>query len=1517
MTTKPLVGSQAQRQSQSQSQRPLNTASIGRPSPHRSLSSTSASRRHNENTIDLTVDVPDFASARYGSSSRTGSRLKQELLNDPNGSGQSEIHGGGSSSLLFGRPPLPMRGRPQLHSDLQKSRPSNIGILPEQTHSHTPAKLMPLPVRPGRHPPPPIEKFSTSQTNHNKKDIRPKPYVLEVPAAAPSYTPNGHADFFPWHGNHPEDQFSESVIRQGFFDKTQMTQNETGTAKTSIYPSLKHKSGLQTLSSLFTSVLAQRRAHGNITANSTFKPPPRVTVTDTKREIWLKDLANPTISLRRLSRSIPHGIRGKVLLEHSLSKNIPIERAVWLAKCVGANELRSFRRKGASGAFAMGGETKWVRDFTVCVEQVLEGIIGSCGEKDFRRRINYAIRLAAHLHEECLLDREHYMDWILSSLESTSQSKLPMWLLIAQVYWKDILRHRRFGRRLAAALLARFSEATEHPDRDILGPLVDRLRLLLKDLLLSGPDNFLSPETWSKYGETLRLSLTGPDDSHLCAVWQELDHRNLRLTTLSSKSRHFSQQRLFRALDKVLSTTWTNDIVDVCWQLDNDKTILLHGALDWSTSSYRPGRAKVFIGARLLRSWSHLGVDVTAAVLSFIDASSCEVGRNKPAFYNLICELARSKDFCVSTYFQWLIGRGGIQAPTDLAPTGPCATRLLAEIPIHDLSEGMIALRKTLLLRAGYALDKEEEQIAKCIEIVKSSISEDLPAPHDESLQTRGQLEYIGSLLTGLTRAGKSELGCWLRDYSARRTQLTHSSLDSWPAPSMGRKSFCFNAIEFSFVRECLETIEDLAMLADVIKYVASSHDSQILSSCADTLNLHITSFAAIGVLKELFDTLVSRMQSLADDQDTIARGFLVSLVDLSTRIPNHQVISSQLSRQLSLSDKKHTADACSPVSDHMAGVLQNDEADFIDEIEKVLANGTSMDQGTMERLFHKVIGHWSSSWEKSLEQQRKCVQLLSGLRDFNAQSFDSLMTLWLSRILNLAVRPSMLQICGPLLGIGCLSIIDLSKICLRLVQHEVALERKIVGRLAMELLAILVRPLVLPGLLTRDETYRARLFQEHMLADSQILTLSIVRHAFEACSRSVDEELSILASRTSDLLTGAVMHELLQTLVLSSVESTTKTLVFPVLYGDNDKASTLLNAVINKLLDPAWPNEIPELPLEATLRLANDLTLPFCQLKVTSAFGSGDHVKINSQRLHSTIPFDDLNRAIDSVILSGDTTWTCIIPSLDLSVIQHLRRGTENQLLTMFHSIRASNFNDILQKDDQLARAESLLLILDLTISTISRKGPVSIQYLHNFFPDLIAILNGAWQFVANAHNTPLKAMFVSKWLPILLSFTGSQTAALEQSKLGHEHRGRILLVLTAIYLEMHILETNVEYHLESPLQKCYDLALHLVDVLPEDTRQQCIRSLRDVASSSKTSYIFSIMANSSDWLYISHGDRVAGTGKHSSLPNSEFSPEGTSQLIPFILKRWEMLGEPTPNMGENDTSLSLTLFASRRAID
>ena len=240
-----------------------------------------------------------------------------------------------------------------------------------------------------------------------KTPVSIKQHVAEAPAKAPrlgyqgewyseiSEKPGlnrlltGPADFHPWIGNHSEDTINESTSRNGFYDRLQSTQSESTTARPSVWSSLKHKSGLQVLSSLFGSTLTQRQLHSTITGPSTFKPPPRVTLTDAKREAWLKDLADPIIPLRRLSRTIPHGIRGKTLLDHCLHKGIPIARAIWLAKCIGANEIRAFQRKGTVGAFAAGGESKWVKDWTASVEQFLEDIMKNCGSAEWREHAAY------------------------------------------------------------------------------------------------------------------------------------------------------------------------------------------------------------------------------------------------------------------------------------------------------------------------------------------------------------------------------------------------------------------------------------------------------------------------------------------------------------------------------------------------------------------------------------------------------------------------------------------------------------------------------------------------------------------------------------------------------------------------------------------------------------------------------------------------------------------------------------------------------------------------------------------------------------------------------------------------------------------------------------------------------------------------------------------------------------------------------------------------------------------------
>jgi mediator of RNA polymerase II transcription subunit 12 len=274
----------------------------------------------------------------------------------------------------------PPRGRPQL---FYSTAASNGFDLPIHSFPYQPTANLPVPPRPGAvHPRHAAQQRRILPGGTGVKDA-PKLTAPEI-VPAPVHLAGGKAaDLFPWTGSNAEDTLSESLVKVGVTNKPQIM-NETNTARPSLWSNLKNKSGLTTLSTLFVAVLEKRQQNGRLQTPNTFKPPPRLTLRDSTREGWLHDLANPTVSLRRLSRTIPHGLTGKVLLEQCLNKNIPLPRALWLAKCVGINELRAHKRKGQAGTVT------WGRGWTSSVEQFLDSVISTIGQGDWKTRITYA-----------------------------------------------------------------------------------------------------------------------------------------------------------------------------------------------------------------------------------------------------------------------------------------------------------------------------------------------------------------------------------------------------------------------------------------------------------------------------------------------------------------------------------------------------------------------------------------------------------------------------------------------------------------------------------------------------------------------------------------------------------------------------------------------------------------------------------------------------------------------------------------------------------------------------------------------------------------------------------------------------------------------------------------------------------------------------------------------------------------------------------------------------------------------
>ena len=189
MTSRPTAGIQRQ------PQRSLSGSGITqRPVHQRSLSqqySISAPTRKAENVTDLVLNGSE--NGRHGASRLGGSRLKVEMSK-----------GSMDAPVLIDPPRIvsaapileAIRGRPRLQfeADLQHFR-----VTHGSTHlssirgveNSTTANPIPMPRRPVQSAPP----FARGERGPNsvapKKEVRPKPYVLEVPSAAPHFQPNG------------------------------------------------------------------------------------------------------------------------------------------------------------------------------------------------------------------------------------------------------------------------------------------------------------------------------------------------------------------------------------------------------------------------------------------------------------------------------------------------------------------------------------------------------------------------------------------------------------------------------------------------------------------------------------------------------------------------------------------------------------------------------------------------------------------------------------------------------------------------------------------------------------------------------------------------------------------------------------------------------------------------------------------------------------------------------------------------------------------------------------------------------------------------------------------------------------------------------------------------------------------------------------------------------------------------------------------------------------------------------
>ncbi|KAI2639368.1 transcription mediator subunit Med12 [Xylaria nigripes] len=1490
--------------SQRQPQRTLSTSGLSqRPATQRPLTQQylpqSPIRRSDSFDNEPSADGTDGSQSRYGTTPRRGgSKLKLELAND------NIMHAGFVESPQNPDPLSTNRVfTPSRVMSIHMADAPDLGDMSPQTSrcQTVDGDSIPLPMPPRRARfVVPTKRFQPPAANAPaKKDSRPKPFVLDIPPEAPRYPnsvkqePCGYADFYPWRGGHPEDQFSDNIISKGYFDKAPgQPSQETASAKTTLFPALKHKTGLQTLSGIFSNILNQRRHIGQITSPTTFKPPPRVTLTDTKREVWVKDLANSAIPLRRLSRTIPHGIRGRILLDQCLNKNVPTDRAVWLAKCVGANEIRAFKRKGVNNTFVMGGEVKWIRDWTLCVEQFVEAIVSAFTEEDWKAKVTYAIRLATHLYAEHLLDRDHYMDWLVSSLESSNEAKLPMWLLIIQIYWKDMLKLRRYGRRLVTAMLNHHCSIYNSLDRDILLPLSTQLGSLIESIISASPDSFVHPTTWFRFRDSLQSFLSKSPESTM-GLFKTIDFRNDSLTSSNIRTQPAVRSILVNLLDNMLRLPFKDDISTQIQKATKNTPVLIHTVLEWCTSLYRSGAAKIFIAATILRSISDPDTDLTGEILRFLHTDALQETPRKHSIYHLISELVRSGQFCVPQYIQWLIARGGLLDPSEAQPDGPCSTRLLVEIPAQSFNGSMRGLRASLLRRASFSVEDEASDIGAAIQHIKHALCVPL-SPDDPILRKPPMsVQKLAKRIGLSSRSLKCEVCSWLaNDFIGSISQQAHSE-KTHLEPSEG---------SLDVVRTLLEAAQDFSMLDTTLSYLTYSSNIEILAYCVNTLSLHLPVFIAIGSAKSLFHSFYERLRSVSGEQGLGARPLLASLANLAPRLPGLESIASQLRSDLLSADRSNAVDASSPLSENMATQLQDDETELGEQIEK-LANYTSVDKHTMERLFHTIVSKLVICWAKGSERQRAYSCLLSRLRVFDTQYFDTLMKDWVQHVRRLTKRAPIGQMYPLLVSSNCLSLTTLLATALR--NQGIQAQPNAVGSAStymQEILQMLMKPVVPDQIMTLSDCYRFKIIQTQARLEYAKEVMLLVRGSLAEYAASRNQ-LPPRPQPLDDEKVKSYLFELLRDLILTDPQAASQTLS---LRSPDIKLATLIEALTTKLLVPHCGGG--QKTFEQVLELANEFTLPFCQVKLSLNLAIHDpSTPEGAERLQAQ--FEQLSTAMDNAIAADNIMWTGMLSYLSSDITLHLKNRAETRFLDLFPSMKSLPF-DAAKSEYDVHVAENLLTVVDSVLrgTSTSKLSPFS-----NGVADRLADL---WEILGSTSEdcVALKTAVLAHWLPLFLSYlalhASQYSAVADPTKLpGSDTRARVLVILAGIALE---LDKYPSSHLGP---RVFDVALVLADNIPEESRLQCVRAVKDYSADSRLRYLFSFCPDPAENFMLAHKEKsLAGPHDRRTMAMNMAMSMQPEKLTPFTFRRWENLNEPTPSIGENDTSLSLTLFDARK---
>jgi len=531
-------------------------------------------------------------------------------------------------------------------------------------------------------------------------------------------------------------------------------------------------------------------------------------------------------------------------------------------------------------------------------------------------------------------------------------------------------------------------------DQDLLNPVAQRLKDVVRSLVISRPNCIVMPSMWQEYRPFFKSMQEIADQTAEIAFRHVLD-RNDRITrySMTVESPHRS---VFTILDCTGGDVEIEQLLFQCMSILPDAQELIFVLLRWASTVYREGPYKTYTVVRMIRHLAAKGIDIESAILVCLALLRVDYGLQPQKIGHLLAELVRSRDFDVGQYLRWLLATGALNVFSGDNSGLSCDVRLLVDIPTYDLPGSVVSLRRTLLRYVGMNVPDE----AQVIDTIKQDIVLQLPRLFSFANDERSNHDSRPPVvLSEISSSIAFEISRWLQESLA----ICPLSIPLRQSDVLVNNNVAhiMTTLELQLVCSIVEELGDYHTLANILRTHSEGSEVDVLLFVIDKLEEHQETLLVIDAMGSILHA-VFEQYLIRKHNGTQSKELTLALMHMFEQWPLGSHILPYLKRELISLNQSLGVAACTPASDNTPENTQNATSDIEDEIEGIASSGASIDYQTFIRLFKKIALHLEESREEAEVHCRILAApsaLFGRLQGFDEDAFHRVMLGWLSEV--------------------------------------------------------------------------------------------------------------------------------------------------------------------------------------------------------------------------------------------------------------------------------------------------------------------------------------------------------------------------------------------------------------------------------------------------------------------------------------------------------------------------------------